>query len=841
MEGGEFTTIDHGLTSAEVFASRRYFGSNVLVSHRRTVWQVFARQLNNPLLVILAITTVVAYNFDDHVNAIIIFMMLTVSVMLGFINEYSSERSVSNLLKHIAFSSIVIRNGEKQDVPVGEVVEGDIVLLHQGNMVPADIRILRDDNLLIDESALTGESMPVAKHSKSTDSSSIWARMGTVVVGGNGTGVVVEIAGNTEYGKLSQAVQVTRPKTPFQRGLAELASLMTKVITVMAVTIGVLNIGLGKPPIEAILFALAIAIGLTPALLPIIVTVSMAKGAHRMAKFGVVVKNLLSIEDLGNMQILCTDKTGTLTEGKINLVDYVNMRRQEDEYVLQMGLLCNTATVHHKIVGNPMDAAIWEGAIKHHVKRLPDYQKVAEQEFSYEHRGQLAVVEHSDHRLFIFKGSADAVLERSATYRNEHGHLVSITHAKAKLREQFQAINADGLRIIAVGQRTIHKQEHYDFKDAKDLELLGFMTFLDVPKQSAKHALDHLNQLGIQVKILTGDNEIVTRRICEIIGLPIKGVLTGPAIERLSARELQQQVLDANLFCRISPQQKEQVINALKRSGNSVGFMGDGVNDAAALHGADVSLSVNTGVDIAKDLADIVLLRKGLDVIAEGVKEGRRIFANTIKYILMGTSSNFGNMFSMAGASFIFRFLPMTPTQILLNNSLYDMSQLGIPGDEVDEEVLLAPQHWDIKNIYRYMLFFGPISSIFDYLTFALLWFGFHARPAQFQTGWFLVSIFTQVLVVFLIRTQRWPFWKSRPNNLLFLMCLLVLLLAVSIPYMPFAHYLNFMPPSLRELAGLAGLVGSYLIIVELVKNKFLKFTLNVRRVRLVPPLSSPE
>lgn len=821
--GGEF--LEQGLGEAEVIQSRQLHGANSLDLHKTSFWSVFIRQLSNPLLLILVITTGVSYGFGDHVDAAIIFSIMSISIGLGFINEFSSERTVDDLMKKVSLSAVVLRSGEKQDVEVGHVVVGDLVLLHQGSVVPADLRIVESLDLTINEATLTGEPLPVHKVVGGKERQGL-GFMGTVVTNGTGKGIVTAVARQTEFGKLSKTAAAGKPKTDFQRGLHRLSGLMTRVILVMAFLVCMLNIAFGKDPLEAVLFALSIAIGLTPALLPVITTISMAKGAHRMAKQGVVVKRLIAIEDLGNMQVLCTDKTGTLTEGKIKLLEHINMREVEDPYVLQIALLCNTASVHHRIIGNPIDVAIWEHAVAASFK-LPEFQKIDEEEFDYTHRAQLAVVERNDERLLLIKGAPECVLEMSSTYRNAGGHLVPIVNHKKALKEQFRELNSQGLRIVAVAQKAVHTKEKYSFDDAHGLELLGYLTFLDTPKPSAKHALDALAALGVSLKIITGDNELVTQKVAEEIGFTISGVVTGPGFERMSREEQQVAVLSTNIFARVNPEQKLQVIEALQRAGQVVGYMGDGINDAAALHAADVGISVNTAVDVAKDTASVVLLKKGLDVIAEGVKEGRQIFTNTIKYILMGTSSNFGNMFSVAGASFIFKFLPLTPSQILLNNLLYDTSQLGIPSDQVDSEVLARPHRWDIRYIYRYMLFFGPISSVFDYASFLLLYLAFHAASQyeqQFQTGWFLESIATQVLVVFIIRTNRSPFWKSRPSLQLIGLCIGVIGVALALPYLPdVAALLHFTPLPAWYFAALTALVLSYLTIVELVKARFLR------------------
>ena len=814
-----------GLRAAEVAEARLLHGANTLDLHRASVWSVFWRQLNNPLFLILVITTSVSYGFGDHIDAVIIFSIMSLSVGLGFINEFSSERTVDDLLAKVSLSALVMRGGEKMDIAVSEVVVGDLVLLHQGSVVPADLKIIESLDLTINEATLTGEPLPVHKIVTSKDRQGL-AYMGTIVTNGTGKGTVTAVARETMFGKLSKTVTQAKPATNFQRGLAQLSSLMTRVILVMAVLVGGLNIAFGKDPLTAVLFALSIAIGLTPALLPIITTISMAQGARRMAKHGVVVKRLVGIEDLGNMQVLCTDKTGTLTEGKIKLLEHTNMREEEDDYILQIALLCNTASVHHRIIGNPIDVAIWEHAVHANFK-LPDYQKIDEEEFDYTHRAQLAVVERDDERLLLVKGAPDSVIAKCSTYRNAGGHLVPMTNHLKQLSEHFKDLNKQGLRIVAVAQKAVGTQKKYSFDDANDLELLGYLTFLDTPKLSAKHALDALVKLGISLKIVTGDNEFVTQKVAQDIGFPVTGIVTGPALERMDPDERQAAILQANIFARVTPEQKLAVIQGLQQAGQVVGYMGDGINDAGALHASDVGISVNTAVDIAKDTASIVLLRKELSVIAEGVREGRRIFANTIKYILMGTSSNFGNMFSVAGASFIFSFLPLTPSQILLNNLLYDASQLGIPGDLVDTDVLARPHHWNISYIYRYMLFFGPISSVFDYLSFLLLYLAFHQSALyeqRFQTGWFLESIATQILVVFLIRTNRSPFWQSRPSKQLIGLCLGSLGVAAALPYLPvIAPLLHFTPLPLWYFAALTTLVISYLTIVELVKARFLR------------------
>lgn len=817
------TNYEYGLTSSEVADAQRRYGFNELATHRTSLGALFFRQLNNPLLIILVVTALLSYSFNDHVNASIILGITALSVGLGFFNEYSSERTVGSLLSKVSLSALVIRNGIKQDIPVRQVAVGDIVLLHQGTVVPADVRLVESVNLALDESILTGESLPVRKDSASPDSKVSRLFMGTIVSAGAGKAVVEAIAEHTEYGRLIGQVSAAHPKTAFQQGLSSLGVLMTKVITALAVIICVLNIGLGRDPFQSILFALAVAIGLTPSLLPVIVTISMAKGAKRMAHRGVVVKQLVAIEDLGNMDVLCTDKTGTLTEGTITMVGSYGATGEENPEAVKLATLCNTASQHHRVVGNPMDVAILHYAQAHAVHAPAHHRKVAEEEFNYDYRGQFTVVECKGTHTLLFKGAADSLLERAKTFIGENGEEMPIRLHRARLRNQFRELNKQGLRLIVVGRREVPKQEAYSIDDVKDLELVGYLTFMDVPKHSAKHALDTLRTLGVSVKIVTGDNELVTNKICQTISLPVEGTVTGPELSAMSWHEMKKAVLEHTIFARVTPLQKEQIVKALRQNGKTVGYLGDGINDAAALHAADVGLSVNTAVDVAKDVASVVFMHRGLDVIAEGVREGRRVFANTIKYILMGTSSNFGNMFSVAGASFFFPFLPMTASQILLNNSLYDLSQLGLPDDDVDDEAVQKPHHWDIRHIYHYMLVFGPISSLFDYATFAVLWFGFKASEQEFQTGWFLVSIATQVLVVFVIRTNRVPFFRSRPSSRLLASCFLAVGAAWGITLIPWVQRINLVMLPAHYYLSFAALIIGYLTVVELAKAKLFK------------------
>jgi len=636
--------------------------------------------------------------------------------------------------------------------------------------------------------------------------------MGTIIESGSGKGVVIQIGKDTAFGKIAQTSSFVRPITDFQKGLITFGDLIIKVIVIMTVVIFVMNWLLGHALIDSLLFSLAIAVGLTPEMLPVIVTVSLAHGAGKLAKKHIVVKQLISIENLGNMDVLCTDKTGTLTEGKIDVIDFFDMHEKRNPQVLDFALLCNTAIVHHKVLGNAIDVSLWEYALKNSIHPDKKIKKIDEEAFDYNKKAMYTVIEQDGEIHLIAKGAPDNIIA-----------LCKNIPDKKKLHEKLVSLNNSGLRMVALATKKVKKKEEYTWDDVNDLQFEGYVTFLDIPKKSAKEALEKLHNLNVQTKIITGDNEIITQRICHEVGIPVDHVLLGAEIEKLSDDELMKKVNDVDIFARVSPDQKLRIIQTLQKHGHTVGYMGDGINDLPSLHSADVGISVNTAVDVAKDAAAVVLLRKSLDVIADGITEGRKTFNNTMKYILMSTSSNFGNMFSAAGASFFLPFLPMTPVQILLTNGLYDISQLSIPSDNVDPESLLKPRHWNVDFIKNYMVFFGPLSSIFDFATFSIMLFVFHARGSLFQTGWFVESIATEILVVFVIRTARTPFFKSVPGKWLLITCLTMTAIGILLPFTPLAPYLGLMAPPLRYFGILIVLIILYLFLVETIKSVFLK------------------
>ncbi len=818
-----------GLTHAEAAGRLASVGPNSLGTHGVRAVSILGRQLKNPLLILLVAAAAVSLAVGEQTDAFLILGIIGISVGLGFYNEYRSERAAAELHSRIRHQAVVLRDSQLRSVDVTELVPGDIVQLDVGDVVPADLRLVEVRSLECDESILTGEAMPAAKTAEASAAGSspldldACAFMGTVVRGGTGRAVVVRTGGRTAFGSIARGLSGGPSQTAFQRGLRDFSLLLVYVTVALCVSIFVINALLRRPLLESALFALAIAVGLTPQLLPAIVTVSLAFGAKQMARRSVLVKRLVSIEDFGNMEVLFTDKTGTLTEGHIGFVEACDADGEVSDAVLQLGLLCTSAAVQDGQVvgGNPLDRALWESpAARRH--RNPPHQRLAELPFDYERRLMSVLVRlPGGEAEVVTKGAPEAVLARCRRVPEQ---------ASAWLNAQFDA----GGRVLAVGRRPAPGVTELAPALERDLELAGFLVFTDPPKAAASAALQRLDRLQVTVKVITGDNQRVARKVCLDLGMQVAGALDGSDIEGMSDGQLVSALATTTIFARVTPEQKSRIVKAQRQLGSDVGFLGDGVNDAVALHDADVGISVDSATDVAKDAADIVLLDKDLGVLADGVVEGRRIFANTIKYVLMGTSSNFGNMFSAAGASVFLPFLPMTPTQILLNNLLYDISEMTIPTDNVDEERLVRPAHWNVGFIRRFMIVFGPISSIFDFLTFGVMLRVFHASDGLFQSGWFVESLATQTLVIFVIRTRRVPFFRSRPSRPLLLATLACVGFGAIAPFTPIAALFGMRPLPLPFFGILAAMVAIYLGLVE--GAKFLFF----RGAHDGPPLSKP-
>ncbi|QUW85539.1 magnesium-translocating P-type ATPase (plasmid) [Streptomyces mirabilis] len=807
-----------GLSAREAGRRLQRWGPNAVHSHRARLLLVLWHQLRSPLLGLLLTAAVISYFVGERSDALIIGVIVALSVGLGFANEFRAEKAAESLHAQIRHWAVTLRDGSPAEVEVTALVPGDVVELRLGDVVPADLRLLEVNGLECSESVLTGESLPVGKDTAPVPAGTALAElsgcalMGTVVHSGSARGVVVSTGAGTEFGKIAAGLSTHQLETEFQVGLRRFSMFLVYVAGSLTTSIFVINVALHKPLIDALLFSLAIAVGITPQLLPAVVSTSLAAGSRRMSRRKVLVKRLVCIEDLGDVDVLFTDKTGTLTQGRIDFMRAVPTGGESPQDVLRWGLLCteNELDESHVVGGNPLDAALWESpAAASQRPAATRWTRVGLLPFDHERRMVSVVVAGgSGTTTLVTKGAPETVLERCVDVPDA---------ARRALEAEFAA----GNRVVAVATRPAPGTAGPAPADERDLRLAGLLVFLDPPKHDAGQALLRLAGLGVTVKIVTGDNPAVATKVCHDLGLSDVGALTGADLDTMDDAQLAAAIARTTVFARVSPEHKARIVRVQRQTGGDVGFLGDGVNDALALHAADVGISVDSATDVAKDAADVILLEKDLDVLADGVAEGRRIFANTIKYVLMGTSSNFGNMFSAAGASLFLSFLPMLPSQILLNNLLYDTSQLAIPTDEVDEEQVRRPAHWDIGFIRRFMVYFGPISSLFDFATFAVMLWAFHSGPAQFRSGWFVESLATQTLVIFAIRTRRIPFWHSHPSVPVALTTACVVVVGAILPATPLAHTLGFQPLPTAFFAALATMVVGYLGLVEIGKRLF--------------------
>jgi P-type Mg2+ transporter len=798
----------HGLRAAEAATRLASYGPNAVVAHRLRAWSVLLHQLRSPLLGLLVVAAVASYAVGEQSGAVIIVVIVALSVGLGFVNEFRAEKAAEALHTGIRHHATVLRDGRQATVDVTTLVPGDIIELRLGDIVPADVRLLEVSGLECDESVLTGESLTVDKSSGAVAPGTPLAELagcaltGTIVHAGSGRGVVVATGARTEFGAIATGLDTRQVDTGFQIGLRRFSLLLVYVAGALTTAIFVINVVLQRPILDALLFSLAIAVGITPQLLPAVVSTSLAAGSRRMRARKVLVKRLVCIEDLGDVDLLFTDKTGTLTEGRLGF-----MRAVGGDEVLRWGLLAT----EDEGGGNPLDRALWESpAAAGERAAVAGYTRVAVLPFDHDRRMVSVLVRDLPGRqTLVIKGAPETVLDRCTAVP---------AAARAALASEFAA----GNRVVAVATRGFSDARRPAIADERDLHLEGLLVFLDPPRADAAAALRRLGGLGIAVKVVTGDNAAVAVTVCKELGLPDVTALTGAELDGLDDAALAAAIPRTTVFARVSPEHKARIVRVQRGVGaGGVAFLGDGVNDALALHAADVGISVDSATDVAKDAADVILLDKDLDVLADGVTEGRRIFANTLKYVLMGTSSNFGNMFSAAGASLFLSFLPMLPSQILLNNLLYDASQLAIPTDNVDEEQLRRPSHWDIAFIRRFMIVFGPLSSVFDFATFGVMLWVFHSGPDQFRTGWFVESLATQTLVIFAIRTRRVPFFRSHPSIPLTLAALGVVAVGALLPATPLAHVLGFQPLPSDFFIALAGLALGYLLLIELGKRAF--------------------
>ena len=822
----QLNATSEGLSSSEAADRLQRVGPNMLRRPRkRALVLQFLARFKNPLVIILLVASTVSAFTGDVTSFLIITAIVVMSVTLDFIQEHRAGKAAEELRQSVAIRVQALRDGKSIEIPTASLVPGDVVLLSAGDLVPGDGRLLAAKDFFVKQSLLTGEAYPVEKfHSNLPDAGQEMADavnsvfMGTSVVSGSATVLICRTGPNTALGEISDTLTTKAPPTSFEQGTQRFGLLIMRFTILLVLFVVLVNAFFHRPWLESFLFAVALAVGLTPELLPMVVSVTLARGAMRMARKKVIVKRLEAIHNLGSMDVLCTDKTGTLTEARIHLERHVDALGRDSSRVLELAYL---NSFFESGLRSPMDDAILE----HKEITITAWKKLDEVPFDFERRRVSVIVDNGEQRLLVVKGAPEDIL-RLSTHYEANGETVLEELDKtglARMQTLSESFARDGFRVLGVAWKRVDATEHHAvIDDETALVFAGFAAFLDPPKQSAQAALAKLTQAGVAVKVVTGDNELVTRHICEQLGLPISGILTGAEMQGMDDHALSACVESVNLFCRVNPAQKNRVILALKQRGRVVGYMGDGINDAPSLHSADIGISVDSAVDVAKSAAEMILLEQDLNVLHEGVMEGRRTFGNIMKYIMMGTSSNFGNMFSMAGATLFLPFLPMLPVQILLNNLLYDVSEIPIPLDSVDEEYLTQPRHWNMNFIRNFMLSVGPVSSAFDFLTFAIMLHLFHAGEKLFHTGWFIESMATQVLVIFIIRTRRNPF-KSRPNLWLTICSLSIVFLAMALPFTPLGRYFGFVPPPLSFYAVLAGLVSFYLFAVEVSKQWFFR------------------
>jgi len=812
-----------GLTSAEAKQRLRLHGPNSLVAESRFAPLIgFLGFFANPLVLILLAASAISIVLGDHVGGAIIIAIVLLSVVVNFYMEFQARHAVEDIRKQVATTAAVLRDGREQELPVAALVPGDIVRLNAGDLAPADARLLDSKDLHVRESALTGESLPVDKaagdlpagqHTIADASNSIF--LGTAVQTGIGTAVIVRTGKDTAFGAIAQRLAMRPPETEFGRGIRHFGMMITRVMMLLVLFVLLVNIVLHRPLLESFLFSVALAVGMTPEMMPMIITISLAQGARRMARKKVLVKQLTAIEDFGSVEILCSDKTGTLTEGEIALDRHVDVQGRDSDDVLRFVYLNSYFQAGIK---SPLDDAI----LKYQRPAITEYEKVDEIPFDFNRKRLSVVVRHGGEDLLITKGEAESMFAICGTVTIDGVPQPFDESRRAQATETLKKLSADGYRALGVAFRKVEKQDAYAVAAEQDMTLAGFAAFLDPPKEGIVAVLEALKKNGVSVVIMTGDNQYVTQKVAHDVGLAADRMVTGSQVDTMDDAALAYQAEHGAIFARVSPEQKNRVILGLKARGHVVGYIGDGINDAPSLHTADVGISVMNGVDVAKDAAKIILLEKDLAVLNDGVMEGRRCFANIMKYIIMGTSSNFGNMFSMAAASLFLKFLPMLPTQILLNNFLYDTSQIAVPGDNVDPVLVHKPKRWHIEFIRQFMMIIGPISSIYDFLTFGVLLWLFHAatNAPLFRTGWFVESLATQTLVVFVIRTVGNPF-KSRPSGRLVMAVVAVSLAGAVLPYTPLGGLLGFTPIPLSLLGAISLLALTYLILVQAVKTWF--------------------
>jgi Mg2+-importing ATPase len=776
-------------------------------------------QFNSPIILILFFATGLSFFLRDPADAFIILSIILASGLLGFWQERGASNAVQRLLSIVQIKATVLRDGAAKEIPIEEIVPGDIVVLSAGDIIPGDAMVMDSKDLFVDEAMLTGETFPAEKAEAvvspetplSKRTNALW--MGTHVISGSAHALIVRTGKETEFGKVSERLKLRPPETEFEHGIRRFGYFLLEVTMVLVVAIFAINVYLSRPVLESMLFSLALAVGLTPQLLPAIISINLSHGAKRMAQKKVIVKRLSSIENFGSMNVICSDKTGTLTEGVVHVQSAYDVDGVANEKVLFYAYL---NAFYETGFTNPIDEAIRN----HQRFDLSGYVKQDEIPYDFLRKRLSILVSHGDTHLMVIKGALQNVLDTCTTVELKEGAIVDIAAARDRIQKHYEEFSGKGFRTLGVAYRNMGPESRITKAHETGMTFSGFLILFDPPKPNLIETITSLKKLGVALKIITGDNRLVAANISRQIGLSDTKILAGTELNQLSDTALVQCIANIEVFAEIEPNQKERIIIALKKAGNVVGYMGDGVNDASAIHAADVGISVDSAVDVAKDAADIVLLEKDLAVLVQGVREGRTTFANTLKYVFMATSANFGNMFSMAGVSLFLPFLPLLPKQILLMNLLTDFPEMTIATDSVDEEMIDYPRRWNIKAIRKFMISFGIVSSVFDYLTFSVLLLVLHATEVQFRTGWFLESVVSATLIVLVIRSRK-PFFRSRPGKYLLMATLTIMFVALILPFTPLAALFGFSPPPIMYLLLIGFIVALYIITTEMTKKVF--------------------
>lgn len=816
----ELSCTKDGLSGAEAAKRLKQYGPNTFKARSNSSsLLLFLLQFKSPITLLLIGAALLSMALGDFSDAVIILFIILVSSVLGFWQEKGAANAVSELLKMVQIRCCIIRDGKENELPVEQVVPGDIIVLNAGDVIAADSLLLDSQELFIDEAAFTGETYPVEKHAGIVVADAPLAKrsnslfMGSHVISGKAKAIVIKTGRDTEFGKISDRLRIKVPETDFERGIRHFGYMLMEITLILVLIIFAINILLHKPALDSFLFSLALAVGLTPQLLPAIISVNLAVGARAMAKQQVIVKRLSSIENFGSMNILCSDKTGTITEGKVTLQEALDIEGNHSEKTLQFAWL--NASLQQGFV-NPIDKAIQSS----YQGQAEGFTVQTEVPYDFIRKRLTIQVQHEKESFAITKGALDNILAICEKAETADGQQMPLPEKQEAIKAEYVKLSAAGYRVLGVAYKKASMEKNFTREDEQGMIFLGFISLFDPLKQDVQQTILNLHNLGVQLKIITGDNALVARSLAGQIGIGQPVILTGKQLREISDRALFQQAVRTDIFAEVEPNQKEQIILALKKSGNVVGFIGDGINDAPGLHAADVGISVDSAVDVAKEAADIVLLNRSLDVLVTGIVSGRKTFINSMKYVFMATSANFGNMFSMAGASLFLPFLPLLPKQILLTNLLTDFPEMAIATDRIDPIAVNKPHRWDIRFIQRFMIVFGLLSSVFDYFTFGVLLFLMKVNVQVFQTGWFTESVISATLIVLVVRT-RLPFFKSLPGKYLSIATGLVIAFVLLLPYTPLAGLFGFSKLPLAFYGWMLLIVAAYIICAEIAKRWF--------------------